>query len=104
MKSFDQFIQESINIQHVETLNINNTQEQKPVGEEFTADVFYQGSIHRISMVTETNIPSRNELTEYLQNKYPGGVVHQIYTSESQESNLKITDSKRYHPAKLDWV
>ena len=69
-----------------------------------TADVFYQGSIHRISMVTETSVASRNELTEYLQDKYPGGVVHQIYKSESEGSRLKITDSKRYHPAKLDWV
>ena len=104
MKSFDQFIQESINIQHVETLNVNNTQEQKPVGEEFTADVFYQGSIHRISMVTENGIPSRNQLAEYLQDEYPGAIVQQIYVKETSDKSIKIKDDKRYHPAKLDWV
>ena len=106
MKTFKQFLEESINISgdFNGTLIVGGNNQPEPQTEEFSADIVYMGNIHRISMVTETNIPSRNELTEYLQNKYPGGVVHQIYTSESQESNLKITDSKRYHPAKLDWV
>ena len=105
MKSFNQFIQESVNIQHVDTLIVNGTQEQdQRVSEEFSADIVYQGSIHRITMTTESNIPTRSELTEYLQDRYPGGVVHQIYTQERKESPIEIKNSKRYHPAKLDWV
>lgn len=104
MKHFKDFIQESVNIQHVDTLIVNNSQEESSVDEEFTADIVYQGSIHRITMVTETGVPSRNELAEYLQDEYPGSIVHQIYTPEGRESPFKIKDAKRYHPAKLDWV
>ena len=105
MKDFKQFISESVNIQHVDTLIINDSQEQdQPVAEEFSADIVYQGSIHRVSMVTENGIPTRSELAEYLQGEYPGAMVHQIYTLEQQDSSLRIKDSKRYHPAKLDWV
>lgn len=105
MKDFQEFIQESVNIQHVDTLIVNGSQEQEEsVSEEFTADIVYQGSIHRITMVTETGVPSRNELAEHLQDEYPGAMVHQIYTPEEKGGSLKIKDSKRYHPAKLDWV
>lgn len=104
MKDFKQFIEESVNIQHVDTLIVNDSQQQSTVGEEFTADIVYQGSIHRIQMVTETGVPSRSELAEYLQDEYPGSMVHQIYTPEGRESPFKIKDAKRYHPAKLDWV
>ena len=105
MKDFKEFIQESVNIQHVDTLIVNNSQEQdQPVVEEFTADIVYQGSIHRIVMVTESGVPTRNELAEYLQGEYPGSMVHQIYTPEGRESPFKIKDAKRYHPAKLDWI
>ena len=105
MKDFKEFIQESVNIQHVDTLIVNGSQEQEEsVSEEFTADIVYQGSIHRIVMVTESGVPTRSELAEYLQGEYPGAMVHQIYTPEQQDSSLRIKDSKRYHPAKLDWV
>ena len=105
MKSFNQFIQESVNIQHVDTLIVNGTQEQdQRVSEEFSADIVYQGSIHRLTMVTETGIPTATELAEYLQDEYPGSMVHQIYTQERKESPIEIKNSKRYHPAKLDWV
>ena len=105
MKDFKQFISESVNIQHVDTLIVNGSQEQeKPVAEEFTADIVYQGSIHRIVMVTESGVPTRAELAEYLQDEYPGSMVHQIYTQERKESPIEIKNSKRYHPAKLDWV
>lgn len=105
MKSFNQFIQESVNIQHVDTLIVNGTQEQdQRVSEEFSADIVYQGSIHRISMVTETGIPTATELAEYLQDEYPGSMVHQIYTQERKESPIEITNSKRYHPGKLEWL
>ena len=105
MKSFQEFLQESINIQNVETLIVNDSDSNtQGVGEEFSADVMYQGSIHRISMVTENGIPSRNQLAEYLQDEYPGAIVQQIYVKETSDKSIKIKDDKRYHPAKLDWV
>ena len=104
MKSFQQFIQESVNVQHVDTLIVNDSQSQERVGEEFSADIVYQGSIHRLTIVTETGIPTETELAEYLQDEYPGSMVHQIYTQEDRDTPIKITNSKRYHPAKLEWV
>ncbi len=104
MKSFQQFIQESVNVQHVDTLIVNDSQSQERVGEEFSADIVYQGSIHRLTIVTETGIPTEIELAEYLQDEYPGSMVHQIYTQEDRDTPIKITNSKRYHPAKLDWI
>jgi len=105
MKSFQEFLQESINIQNVETLIVNDTNSPtQSVGEEFSADVVYQGSIHRISMVTENGIPSKNQLAEFLQDEYPGAIVQQIYVTETSEKSMKVTGDKRYHPAKLDWV
>jgi len=105
MKSFQEFLQESVNIQHVDTLIVNSSDSNtQSVGEEFSADVMYQGSIHRISMVTENGIPSRNQLAEYLQDEYPGAIVQQIYVKETSDKSIKIKDDKKYHPAKLDWV
>ena len=105
MKTFKQFLEESINISgdFNGTLIVGgNTQE--PQTEEFSADIVYRGNIHRISMVTENGIPSKMELTEYLQDQYPGSLVQHIYTDENLKSSIKITNDKRYHPAKLDWV
>ena len=105
MKSFQEFLKESINIQNVDTLIVNSSDSNtQSVGEEFSADVMYQGSIHRISMVTENGIPSRNQLAEFLQDEYPGAIVQQIYVKETSDKSIKIKDDKRYHPAKLDWV
>jgi hypothetical protein len=109
MKTFKQFIEESINISgdFNGTLIVgdSNSQEtQVPQSEEFSADIIYMGNIHRISMVSETGIPSKMELTEYLQDRYPGSLVQHIYVRENSKSFIKVTDDKRYHPAKLDWV
>ena len=105
MKSFQEFLQESINIQNVETLIVNDSNSvPQSVGEEFSADVVYLGNIHRISMVTENGIPSKNELAEFLQDEYPGAIVQQIYVRENSDKSIKIKDDKRYHPSKLDWV
>ena len=105
MKSFQEFLQESINIQNVETLIVNDSNSvPQSVGEEFSADVVYLGNIHRISMVTENGIPSKNELAEFLQDEYPGAIVQQIYVRENSDKSIKIRDDKRYHPSKLDWV
>jgi len=105
MKSFQQFIQESVNIQHVDTVIVNNAESSPAsVGEEFSADIVYQGSIHRLTIVSENGIPSKNDLAEYLQDSYPGAIVQQIYVVENSPKSIQVKDEKRYHPAKLDWV
>jgi len=107
MKSFKEFLTESINISG----DFNGTlivggeaPSQQKVGEEFSADIVYRGNIHRISMVTENGIPTKNQLAEYLQDEYPGAIVQNIYVSEQSDKPIKITNDKRYHPSKLDWV
>jgi len=105
MKSFKQFLEESINISgdFNGTLIVGGNQQEQQT-EEFSADIVYRGNIHRISMVTENGVPSKIELTEYLQDEYPGSMVQHIYVKENIKSSIKVTDDKRYHPAKLDWV
>ena len=107
MKTFKQFLSESITINgdFNGTLNVGGSSlESQPQTEEFSADIVYRGNIHRISMVTENGIPSKMELTEYLQNQYPGSLVQHIYADENLKTSIRVTDDKRYHPAKLDWV
>ena len=105
MKSFRQFISESVNIagDFTGNLYINSQQEQpQQVGEEYVADVMWNGSLYRLELVTKTGIPSVRDLGEQLQSDYPGAVVHQIYPSE--QKNLDIKNVKRYHPSKLEWI
>lgn len=105
MKTFKQFLEESINISgdfNGTMIVGENTQESQT--EEFSADIVYRGNIHRISMVTENGIPSKMDLTEYLQDDYPGSIVHNIYVKEKSNNDLTVTDDKRYHPAKLEWI
>ena len=107
MKSFKQFLSESITINgdFNGTLNVGgSSQEPQPQTEEFSADIVYMGNLHRISMVTESGVPSKMELTEYLQNEYPGSIVQHIYVKENSKGSIKVTDDKRYHPAKLEWI
>ena len=105
MKSFKQFISESVNIagDFTGNLYINSQPEQaQQVGEEYSADVMWQGSLYRLELVSKNGIPSARELGEQLQSTYPGAVVHQIYPM--MEKNLNIKDAKRYHPSKLEWI
>ena len=107
MKTFKQFLSESITINgdFNGTLNVGGSSlESQPQTEEFSADIVYMGNIHRISMKTENGIPTKNDLTEYLQSEYPGSIVQHIYVNDNSESSIKVTNNKRYHPAKLDWV
>ena len=107
MKSFKQFLEESITINgdFNGTLNVGGvSQEPQPHTEEFSADIVYMGNLHRISIVTESGVPSKMELTEYLQNEYPGSIVQHIYVKENSKGSIKVTDDKRYHPAKLEWI
>ena len=106
MKTFKQFISESVNISgdFNGNLYINNSEStptQQKVGENYTADVVWNGSIYRLELVSE-GIPSKQELAEQLQRQYPGAIVHNIYPAE--DINLNITSSKRYHPSKLEWI
>ncbi len=109
MKTFKKFIEEAINISGnfngtliIGDSNSQDTQVQQT--EEFSADIVYMGNIHRISMTTESGIPTKNDLTEYLQNQYPGSIVQHIYVKEKSNNDLTVTDDKRYHPAKLEWI
>lgn len=104
MKSFKEFLSESVNISgdFNGNLYINSQPEQQQVGESYVADVVWQGSLYRFEMVTESGLPSNQELTEQLQGEYPGAIVHQIYPIEKKNFNVK--GAKRYHPGKLEWV
>ena len=105
MKSFKRFISESVNISgdFNGNLYINSSQpEQQQVGEEYVADVMWNGSLYRMELTTESGIPSKQSLGEQLQAQYPGAVVHQIYPIS--EKNCNIKSAKRYHPSKLEWI
>ena len=106
MKTFKQFLEESINISgdFNGTLIVGGGNQQESQTEEFSADVIYMGNIHRISMVSENGIPSKMDLTEYLQDEYPGSIVQHIYVKENSKGSIKVTNDKRYHPAKLEWI
>ena len=105
MKSFKKFISESVNISgdFNGNLYINSSQpEQQQVGEEYVADVMWNGSLYRMELTTETGIPSKQSLGEQLQAQYPGAIVQQIYPIIEKNYNLK--SAKRYHPSKLEWI
>ena len=105
MKSFKQFISESVNISgdFNGNLYINSTQpEPQQVGEEYAADVLWNGSLYRMELTSSTGIPSKQSLGEQLQTEYPGAIVHQIYPII--EKNINIKNTQRYHPSKLEWI
>lgn len=105
MKSFKQFISESVNISGDFNGNLyinSNQQEPQQVGEEYVADVLWNGSLYRLEMSTSNGIPSKQSLGEQLQGEYPGAVVQQIYPAP--EKNFNIKAAKRYHPSKLEWI
>lgn len=104
MKSFQQFLSESVNIagDFNGTMIIGGSTQQQEVGESFVADVLWKGNLFRMEMTTKNGLPSSRELTEQLQNEYPGAVVQQIYPQSENTTNIK--NVKRYHPAKLDWI
>jgi len=104
MKSYKQFISESVNIagDFTGNLYINSSPEQQQFGEEYVADVLWNGSLYRMEMTTQSGVPSKRELGEQLQGEYPGAVVQQIYPVS--EKNFNIKNAKRYHPSKLEWI
>jgi hypothetical protein len=102
MKSFKQFISESVNISgdFNGNLYINGSESQsQPVGESFLADVVWQGKLYRLEI--EGKILNKNSLAEQLQNEYPGAIVHNIYPIT--ENSVKIKTTQRYRPESLTW-
>jgi hypothetical protein len=108
MKKFTQFIQEtktylneSVNISgdFNGNLYINSTQEQS-MGESYIADILWEGSLYRLEL--KGTMLTKDKLAEQLQSTYPGALVQQIYPLT--QDSLDIKSSKRYHPAKLDWI
>jgi len=102
MKSFKQFLSESVNIagDFNGNLYINGSETQpEPVKESFIADVVWQGKIYR--MEVEGKMLDKNELAEQLQDEYPGAIVHNVYPNST--SSIKIKNAQRYQPEKLTW-
>ena len=100
MKSFQEFISESINIAGDFNGNLYmNSSQPEEAKESFVADVVWEGKIYR--MEVEGKIMSKKELAEQLQGEYPGAVVHNIYPVSS--SSLNIKSSQRYRPERLSW-
>ena len=103
MKSFKQFLSESITINgdFNGTLNVGGSQpEPEQPQESFFADVMWEGKLYRLEV--EGAMLSKNELAENLQGDYPGAIVHNIYPQTT--SSLKIKSSQRYQPERLTWT
>jgi hypothetical protein len=103
MKSFNQFISESINIagNFNGNLYMNGSESQsEPVGESFIADIVWEGKMYRLEV--EGKMLNKNQLAEQLQGEYPGAIVHNIYPQAN--SSLKIKNSQRYQPERLTWT
>ena len=100
MKSFEQFLQESITINgdFNGTLNVGGSSPEQ-ASESYIADVVWEGKIYRMEI--EGKMPSKTELAENLQGEYPGAVVHNIYPATASPVNIK--SSQRYRPERLSW-
>lgn len=100
MKSFQQFLSESITINgdFNGTLNVGGSQPE-PAQESFFADVMWEGKLYRLEV--EGKMLSKNELAEQIQGEYPGAIVHNVYPSEVNTSRIK--KAQRYQPERLSW-
>jgi hypothetical protein len=100
MKSFQQFISESINISGDFNGNLYmNASQPETTKESFLADVVWQGRLYR--MEVEGKLMGKNELAEQLQGEYPGAIVHNVYPTES--TSIKVKNAERYRPERLSW-
>lgn len=96
MKSYKEFLSESVNIagDFNGTLHVHNDgKTAEPVGETYSADIIYNGELFRIDILSETGIPTHDELTWMLQEEYPGAMVQYIYPPNKPKVN--ITKSHR---------
>ena len=101
MKSFKQFLSESITINgdFNGTLNVGGSSQPEQTQESFFADIVWEGKIYRLEI--EGSMMSKSELAENLLKEYPGAIIHNIYPSTP--SSLKIKSSQRYRPERLSW-
>jgi hypothetical protein len=100
MKSFQQFISESINIAGDFNGNLYmNSPQPETTRESFLADVVWQGRLYR--MEVEGNIMDKNALAEQLQGEYPGAIVHNIYPITT--NSVTVKNAQRYRPERLSW-
>ena len=99
MKSFQQFLSESITINgnFNGTLNVGGSQPEQ-TQESFFADVVWEGKIYRLEV--EGKMLSKNELAEQIQGEYPGAMVQNIYPGKEF---TKIKSAQRYRPERLSW-
>ena len=100
MKSFQQFLSESITINgdFNGTLNVGGSQPE-PAQESFFADVMWEGKLYRLEV--EGKMLSKNELAEQIQGEYPGAIVHNVYPGGTNTSRIK--NAQRYQPERLSW-
>ena len=100
MKSFQQFLSESITINgdFNGTLNVGASQPEQ-AQESFFADVVWEGKMYRLEV--EGKMLSKNELAEQIQGEYPGAIVHNIYPAQLNTSRIK--NAQRYQPERLSW-
>ena len=101
MKSFKQFISESVNIagDFNGNLYMNGSPQPEQATESFLADVVWQGRLYR--MEVEGKMIDKNALAEQLQGEYPGAIVHNIYPISPD--SIKIKNAQRYRPESLTW-
>lgn len=100
MKSFKQFLSESINIAGDFNGNLYmNASQPEQTQESFFADVVWEGKLYRLEV--EGYIMNKNDLTEHIQDEYPGAIVHQIYPGSVNTSRIK--NAQRYQPERLSW-
>ena len=99
MKSFQQFLSESITINgdFNGTLNVGGSEPEQQE-ETFFADIVWEGKIYRLEV--EGKMMSKSELAEQLLNEYPGAIIHNIYPGVAES---KIKSAKRYRPERLSW-
>jgi hypothetical protein len=99
MKSFKQFLSESINVAGDFNGNIYmNGSEAQETSESFFADVVWEGKLYRLEI--EGKMMDRTSLAENIQGDYPGAIVQNVYPG-NQKSIVK--SSKRYQPERLSW-
>jgi hypothetical protein len=100
MKSFQQFLSESINIAGDFNGNLYmNSSQAEEAKESFVADVVWEGKIYRMEI--EGGMMSKNELAEHLQGEYPGAIVHNVYPIS--QSSVTVKSAQRYRPESLTW-
>ena len=100
MKSFQQFLSESITINSDfnGTPNVGGSQSDT-TQESYFADVVWEGKLYRLEL--EGQMLSKSELAEQIQGEYPGAMIQNIYPG--QQNNSKIKNAQRYQPERLTW-